>query len=132
MSLQDLFPNVTKRDEVRAAKKRRKHNSKYRKWALSKLKKGYPLLCGTNTFCLDCGSITDNIRLGCSCWRPENKDSKGVIYGVNQVVELGNGIKTPLVMKSNFLSMEELRLRIDNNEEFYDISNMEKIIFDII
>ncbi|WP_151765835.1 hypothetical protein [Acinetobacter colistiniresistens] len=127
-----LFPKLTKRDKVRAAKRRRKYNSKYRKWALRILSEGHILVCGTSTLCLDCGSKNYAVRLGCSCWNPEDKDAKGVIHGVDLVVEVGKGIKTPLAKKTQFLSLFDMKNKMKNNERFYDLSERKEILLNNI
>lgn len=125
------FPKQTKRDKVRSAKRRRKYNAKCRKWALSIIRRGSGLICGTATKCLDCGSIKDNTRLGCSCWTP-SKPSKGIVYGVNLVIEIGNGIKTPMAKKTEFLSIHEFKDKLSNKFKFYDLSSKNEILLNNI
>lgn len=128
MYLENAFPKLTKRDKVRSAKRRRKYNSKNRKWAVRIQKNGYHLLCGTSTLCLDCGHANDNTRLGCSCWTPDKVNMKGVVYGVNKVIEIGTGIKTPMAKDTSFISFEKLKEMIENKERFFDLSSKEEIL----
>lgn len=130
-NLLSRFPKQTKRDKVRSAKRRRKYNAKCRKWALSIIRRGSGLICGTATKCLDCGSIKDNTRLGCSCWTP-SKPSKGIVYGVNLVIEIGNGIKTPMAKKTEFLSFQEFKDKLSSNFKFYDLSSKDEILLNNI
>lgn len=123
-----LFPKLTQRDKVRSEKRRRKRNLKSRKWALRILKNGYNLVSGTSTLCLDCGIKNYDIRLGCRCWNPENKEAKGVIHGVDLVTMVGKGFKTPLAKETEFLSFSEMKVKIKNKERFYDIFDMNEII----
>lgn len=132
MSLEQYFPKRTKRDRVRSAKKRRKYNSKNRKWAIRIHKKGFNLVCGTWTLCLDCGQENYNTRIGCSCWTIEKKDLKGVIYGVHFLIDIGNGFKKPLANKSVFMSFDDLKIKLENNLRFFDISSKEEILLNNI
>lgn len=130
-NLLNRFPKQSRRDKVRSAKRRRKYNAKFRKWALSIIRRGSGLICGTATKCLDCGSVKDNTRLGCACWTVSNP-IKGVVYGVNLVVDIGNGIKTPMAKKTEFLSFQEFKDKLSNNFKFYDLSSKDEILFNNI
>lgn len=127
-----LFPKQTKKDKVRAAKRRRKRNSKSRKWALRVIKDGHNLICGTSTLCLDCGKKNYAVRLGCSCWNPENKNAKGVVHGVELVTVVGKGIKTPLAKETEFMSFIDFKTKLQNKNKFFDLLNKEEILLDNI
>lgn len=120
--LEALFPQLSQEEQKAARIQRKDYCLKGYIQNQKLIDKGFTLLGGKTTQCLDCQAEQYEFRLGCACHSNlKGKNIKGIVHGFSLITKLGDGLENPVVNESIFISLKELIERMKNGERFFDV-----------